>query len=765
MKGSLLGFLCFLFSMSLYGQSCDLVLKGIVMDEHTKEPVKEAKLYIKGSIVKTVSDSLGEFVLKGLCPGEIQLICLHHVGCEPYKIILNLSRDTNITLNTETHFLQLDEFELVKIVLDQSTLSKQRLSDLERFKTAGKTLGQQLESISGVRTLSTGNSIFKPVIHGLHSNRVLLLSNGVRQEGQQWGSEHAPEIDPFLNRDIAVIKGASALRYGPEAISGVVQINPPTWNKELGWHGDFYNGYNSNGRLFNSAFLLENNSKKVEGLHFRSHVSAKKGGNISAPNYVVANTGIEELNFSVSSFYKFRNQEFEVFYSRFSTELGIFSGSHIGNLSDLQAALQSNEPLVKSNFTYLIASPKQQISHDFIKTSWRAQWNKQLSSTVIYGFQKNNRREFDSHSSSFAASDAAIADFQLQLYTHSLDIVFDKKFTSKWQTQFGLQSSQQSNERAGRYLVPNYFKYQTGAFGILEFNSDKWKVDAGIRYDLVQLNTFLFENKLLIKPRHTFQHFSGSIGASRAFGHHFVLKANAGSAWRPPSVSELYSNGLHHGAAAIERGNRFMGKELSVQGNVAAIYKSKRLNLQMDVYHLHFLNFIYLKPQNELELTIKGAFPTFEYEEVAARFSGADLTADWLLTDQLKYRLKYSLVRAYNISEKNFLVGIPSDNLSNTLIYSVTNKKKGVFTAEMEWNYSFRQNRFSENADYTNPPSDYLLLNGSINYKLPIGTNTLQFGLTIDNALNKNYRNYMNRFRYYTDEIGRNIGIKVNYQF
>lgn len=34
-----------------------------------------------------------------------------------------------------------------------------------------------------------------PVIHGLHSNRILILNNEVRQEGQQWGADHAPEID------------------------------------------------------------------------------------------------------------------------------------------------------------------------------------------------------------------------------------------------------------------------------------------------------------------------------------------------------------------------------------------------------------------------------------------------------------------------------------------------------------------------------------------------------------------------------------------
>ncbi|MFM9075334.1 MAG: TonB-dependent receptor, partial [Bacteroidota bacterium] len=66
-----------------------------------------------------------------------------------------------------------------------------------------------------------------PVIHGVHSQRILILNHGVRQEGQQWGAEHAPEIDPLIASDIQVIKDASAIRYGVDAIGGVVVVNPP----------------------------------------------------------------------------------------------------------------------------------------------------------------------------------------------------------------------------------------------------------------------------------------------------------------------------------------------------------------------------------------------------------------------------------------------------------------------------------------------------------------------------------------------------------
>src|SRR6201996_2411013 len=90
----------------------------------------------------------------------------------------------------------------------------------------GLSLGESLKGIAGVNSLQTGPSISKPVIHGVYSNRILILNNGVRQEGQNWGNDHAPEIDPFIATRLSVIKGAASIRYGSDAIGGVILVDP-----------------------------------------------------------------------------------------------------------------------------------------------------------------------------------------------------------------------------------------------------------------------------------------------------------------------------------------------------------------------------------------------------------------------------------------------------------------------------------------------------------------------------------------------------------
>lgn len=756
--------LVLLSTISLTAQECKLSVSGKVIDLHDGKPVPDAKIFIKGSSIFASSDSLGNYVLNGLCAGELVLICQHHIGCEPARESVHLLTNQVVNFALEYHFLELDGAEVVHFVLDKSSISVQKMSELDRLNGAGKTLGEQMKSIPGVNVLSTGSSISKPVIHGLHSNRVVLMNNGVRQEGQQWGGEHAPEIDPFLSSEISVVKGASAVKYGPEAMGGVLLINPGAWDTKKRLKGEVFSGFSTNGRAYYLSGVVENNSVRIKGFSLRAHLTGKKSGNIHAPNYFIGNTGVEELNFSVAGRYKKGKQSLEAFYSQFNTNLGIFSGSHIGNLTDLQAAFTAKEPLVKSEFSYALKAPKQQINHGLFKLSWRTDWNAKQASFIHYSLQSNDRKEFDVDQGYGTMKDSTVPDFRLLLTTHAIDFGLKSRWNKDFQTEIGGQLIYQENARAGRYLVPNFKKKMGGMYVIGKYNVNKWDFEAGARWDYVLLDAFYYTNTVLQTPRKTFENISSTAGVAHTFNHHFLMKFNSGLAWRPPSISELYSNGLHHGAAAIEVGSATLAKEQSFNNQLGAQYKTKKMSFQLDVYHLQFQNYIYLKP-NGVELTIKGAFPSYLYEQIKARYSGLDFSLAYQLSNRWTYNLKYNLVRAYNLTEDTYLVGIPTDRLINAVDFQYELKNHKVIRVSLSTNYVFHQDRFVEGADYVAPPADYFLINGTLNYEWPLKKNTLQLGLVIDNALNKTYRDYMNRFRYFTDEMGRNFSIKLNYKF
>jgi len=173
-----------------------------------------------------VSDLLGYFYFNHLCAGAYQVSCLHHVGCKPEKFELKLQENRFDTIRIEYHLQELEETKIVAYLFELSSLSILRPSELEKKFGMGKNLADQLKQLPGVSAMSTGNSISKPIIHGMHSNRILILNNGIRQEGQQWGSEHSPEIDPFLSTDVSIVKGANAIKYGSDAIAGVILTAP-----------------------------------------------------------------------------------------------------------------------------------------------------------------------------------------------------------------------------------------------------------------------------------------------------------------------------------------------------------------------------------------------------------------------------------------------------------------------------------------------------------------------------------------------------------
>jgi iron complex outermembrane receptor protein len=213
-------------------QTCTLSISGIIQDVDNNQTLPGATVLIKEINKTTTSEKSGAFNFNGICAGNY-IIIVTFVGYD--SIHVNLRVDSNIdTLFQLSH--RRTTLSNVLVVTERkqdiSTNAKSELASQQLFQTLGQTLGESLKGLPGLNSIQTGPSISKPVIHGLHSNRLLILNNGVRQEGQQWGSEHAPEIDPFIANKITVIKGAASVRYGSDAIVGVILVEPKTLDPE-----------------------------------------------------------------------------------------------------------------------------------------------------------------------------------------------------------------------------------------------------------------------------------------------------------------------------------------------------------------------------------------------------------------------------------------------------------------------------------------------------------------------------------------------------
>ncbi len=209
-------------------KDCTYTLSGQITDEHDQSPLEYASIYIQDLGRGATADERGNYVLTNLCEGTYRLL-IRHVGCEPKEAFITINKNMIKAFALEHHTRELNEVVVKGEVEDTNvSLATSELSETQLDQSRGKTLGESLKSLSGVNSLQSGPTISKPVINGLHSNRILIMNNGIRQEGQQWGQEHAPEIDPFSATGFKVIKGAATVRYGADAIGGIVLVEPPS---------------------------------------------------------------------------------------------------------------------------------------------------------------------------------------------------------------------------------------------------------------------------------------------------------------------------------------------------------------------------------------------------------------------------------------------------------------------------------------------------------------------------------------------------------
>lgn len=755
---------CFvLFSHFSFSQ-CDFVLSGRVIDHHDRTPLEFAEIFIKELKRGALSDSLGNYRITNLCQGNYTVTC-HHMGCDSVITIVMVEGNTIQNFYPEHH---LHELGLVNVVVskevEKNSISTDELKGKELDKTRGSTLGDALKNISGVNVIQTGATISKPVIHGLHSNRILILNNGIRQESQQWGSEHAPEIDPFVANKLTVIKGASAVRYGSDAIAGVVLVEPNKLRDSAGIGAELNLVGMSNGKAGIASAIIDQNFKKLSALSWRIQGTLKKTGNIHTPHYILKNTGVEEFNFSAALGWNKKNYGAELFYSQFNTNIGIFSGAHIGNVTDLMTAIERSEPLEKAEFTYSIDRPYQHIEHELFKAKAYLYTGDIGKLSLIYARQYNLRNEFDKYKSrNDSIASLNRPELHYEITTHTADLLWEHNSIKRFTGTIGLSGMKQGNTYQGRYFIPNFRNYATGVYWIERYTKNKLQLELGLRYDYRFLQVYKYVNNVIVSPKYNFENTSGTIGAIYKFNKSLVASVNIASAWRAPNVNELHSKGIHHGAATYEIGNENLKPEQAYNFNVNLNYiDNKKWIIELSAYHNRINNFIYLQPKFPATVTISGAFPTFEYTQTNASLSGIDARASFKLFSQLMITEKFSLLRAKDNSTNKYLIQMPADRFTTELTYTFNDRNIINETyITLGGMYENKQWRVPANSDYAAPPAAYFLLNAEIGTTVQLKKQKVVIAIAGNNLLNTTYRNYMNRFRYYADEMGRNITIRL----
>jgi iron complex outermembrane receptor protein len=237
---------------------------------------------------------------------------------------------------------------------------------------------------------------------------------------------------------------------------------------------------------------------------------------------------------------------------------------------------------------------------------------------------------------------------------------------------------------------------------------------------------------------------------------------NIGSAWRAPAPNELYSNGVHHGVGSIERGDANLKVEQVYNITTTALYQSKKNFIEITAYHNQFSNFIYMNPAPQPELTIRGAYPVFNYSQANARISGLDTKLQTQFFNHIELTYKAMLLRAWNEDIQDYLIYMPSDRYSlDAKIFTTLSKKLQDMYFQASYQFITKQWRVPTNTDFAPPPNEYGLVSAEIGMTVYAGKQPIQISLTGNNLMNTVYRDYLDRFRYFTDSQGRNFTFRL----
>lgn len=753
-------------------------LRLLITRKGTNEPLIGAAVRVGGKVV-AVTDSRGCCTVRVKGASRTVRLEVTCIGSRP------LVRTVTVPENGQVHLSLQDasqELQSVTVnahrkhtsVLQQATAVK--TADIE--KGGATSLAKLLETIPGVSSISTGGTIAKPVIQGMHSSRILLMNNGVRLESQSWGADHAPEVDYTGSSMVEVVKGAECIRYGFGAMGGVVLLNDaplPYDSARFHVKGSANVGYDTNARGVSGSGTLEGGYKRWG---MRVHGNYTKGGDYRTADYILNNTGYNNIALSAMMGYKDSHITATLLSSIYYQRSGIYYGSKISDLDQLIKRFEVGRPDKSTlrDFSYDIQPPFQQSQHFTLKgeVKWRINDDHQLD--FMASFQENLRQEFENRKKQ-QWSWIPMQDLILKTYK------FDVTWNANWHlwhmtTESGVSNTYQENFNfpgtKQPAFVPNFAALSMGGFLLHKAQWGKLQAALGLRYDfrVLSVNGYTsLSNYAYYDDYKLYSNFTSSLAGHYQLTDRWDMRANIGWSWRPPDINELYAIGLQEGSYWVV-GNRHLESERGYKAVLGTKYRTTRFSIEPSCFYQHIDSYIYDHigtGKDRFHNHPSGKYPKFIYDQDDVRLYGGDVEATYQPTKELTLVAKGEWIFGRNVSRNDWLPFMPSDRygLSATYTKSLGAKQQYVASVSLSGIYVMKQTRFDPDKDLVpDSPDPYFLLNGTADFTIKLPHHReVKFMIVGDNVLNALYKEYTDRFRYYAHERGANFSLRTLVRF
>lgn len=734
---------------SIYAQN---TLKGSVTDTNTNEPLIFANIYLPQLEKGATTDDKGNFALKNIPKGTYSVI-VSIIGYEtlsqnisfPYsnsldfKLIPSAIEMEEIIISTPFHKLQSDN------------VMKVERETIANLKAKGVlTLSDGITSIAGVESVTTGVSIGKPVIRGLSSNRVLVYTQGVRLENQQFGDEHGLGLSDSGIESVEVIKGPASLLYGSDALGGVLYLNPEKFARANNKAADASYNYFSSTTGFNT-----NAGYKASGEHFKFlfRGSLAEHADYNTAHYRVTNSRFREQDLKAGLGYQISNFKTELRYNVNNSKLGI--PEEIGEQN------KNKTPLL----------PFQEVTNHVLSSKSTVFLNNS-SLDFNFGLLYNDRKEFEDHhghgdeehedehedeehedeDQDAHDDDVLEAALHMKLKTFNYDVKYNLPTMGKFETIIGVQGMTQSNTNYGEeQLIPDAITNDVGFLATSHIHFENSDIQIGARYDHRSIEVISGLNK-------SFSSFNGAVGFKTNLAQKITTRLNLASGYRAPNLAELTSDGTHEGTNRYEIGNENLKNEQNFQADLALEFKNEHVEIFVNGFYNKVNNYIFISPNGAL---IDNT-PVYNYLQSNANLYGGEIglhfhphPLDWLHIES-----SFETVTGKQEND-SYLPLIPSNSLSNTLRVEFNTKPIQKLYAFVRLNTNFEQSNVS---DFETPTNGYNLLGAGFGGSVNVFKNNLDIRISGSNLTDKTYINHLSRLK--SDGIfnmGRNINVGLTY--
>lgn len=647
------------------------------------------------------------------------------------------------------------------------------------------SLAASLERLPGVSSIQIGAGQSKPVIRGLAFHRNLVVEDGMRHESQQWGEEHGLEIDALSAGKVEVIRGPSSVRYGSDAIGGVLNIVSATAPGQEGFSGNLSLLAASTNQQMGLNSLLqwkEGRSWAYAGLGWRDAADYRvPADSVDVYNFRIPlrhgrlrNTAGMERSFRAGYGFGRGRWDHQFRLSAINGEQGFFAHAH-------GIEPRSVDTLLHDQSQRDIQYPYHEVMH--LKFIGQSRLSLPAGSLqLMLGYQKNLMEERSAYVSHGFMPPALPSE---RMKHADLERHFDKDAVSMealWQHKLkslnwtaGLAAALVQNRIGGwAFIFPEYRSQHIGLFSLFDAQLRPGHVlQAGLRLDGSALQIagyrdwFASPGGVFVQRAHDLSRRYLSLSWSGGYGltkGRWSIKANAGKSFRLPTAAELGANGINYHQFRFEQGNGELRPETSYQFDLSAEWRNARLALELSPFAAWSPNYIFLNPTAEHDYLYGNGNQKYVYTQAQVFRAGGELHLHYGLSETLVAGFILETLYSRQLSGPKKGFGLPLSPPASGLI-NLNWSPKTAFPLDLAADVvlTSAQRRI---VPPEAPTAGWYTINLRANALINLRNQPLELSVQLNNLTNNIYFNHLSYYRRINlPEAGRNVVLVVRIPF